>query len=269
MTTTVWPNGLGGATGDTLGTCKPLITSGSVFYVDSVTGSPEYDGTDEARPKSKLTDAVTLATGNDIVVLLPTHNEVITAQITVGTGITILGLGSAGGKPTAKLTRGYDGSIFSMSGSSSALRNIYFPASTVASATPHVVTSDSGINISDCYFEMGANDQHSALYLNTSTQDFRLTDTSFVSTAAATGDQPFTTVRLGAALSHIYLIGVTVDGGASGWGSPYGLDLGTFAITILRAESLSLLRGSDMHVTSTTTGYVNVQTATGSSRVLW
>lgn len=274
MTTTVWPNGIGGDTGDVLGTCKPLITSGTIWYVDSVTGADEETGSDEHRPKATLASALGSASGNDIIVLLATHSETITSQLTPTTGQTIVGLGSAAGKPTAKLIKGYDGPIFNLSNAGVRIRNIYFSASTVATVASRIITGNVGQVVSSCYFEMDGNDQYggsgaSAIYLNTTTSQFRCEDCTVVSTAAATGAQPYTGFRLGAAISDIDFVGLTVDGGASGWANPYAIDLSGFAITRFRAENLSLLRGSDMRLNASTTGYVNPQTTTGSSKALW
>ena len=63
------------------------------------------------------------------------------------------------------------------------------------------------------------------------------------------------------------LEGLTFDAGTVGWSNYWALDLSAGAITRLTIEGLSLLRGADAKFHASSTGRVNVQTASGGSRV--
>ena len=74
-----------------------LFTTGTVFYVDSVTGSDGNLGTDPKLPKATVDSAIgaCTATKGDTIILMPGHAETVTAtSIALDVaGVTVLGLG--------------------------------------------------------------------------------------------------------------------------------------------------------------------------------
>ena len=276
MTVYNWPNGLGASTGDVLGTCKPLATTGTIYYVSYAEGNDANDGGDYYRPKKTLAGAVAVATGGaDIIALRPEHDESITSSVTPSTGTTIVGLGTTSGKPSARLTRAFAGAPLLLSNFGVAIRNIYFPESTQSSANRRIVTSNLGQYIRDCYFECGHNDTSSSLHLNTGTGYLEIRDCTFVSVSTApsggaeTQAPPDSAISVGDVLNDIRIDGLVLDGGVGGWGNYYAANLSGFNHTRLRVETLSLLRGSDVRINASTTGYLNAQTVTGSGKVFW
>ena len=279
MTTYLWPNGIGASTGDSLGTCKPLETSGSIFYVDYSSGNDSNDGGDEARPKKTLGAAITASSANDIIALLPTHDEVIATTLVPLAGQTIVGLGRTNGKPSAKLTRGVNGNVLNLTNAGVQVRNVYFPQSTVATTattTGTVRSASTGHFIGDCLFECGALDTAAAVAINTGTNYLLLRDCSFVSvTAAPSGGADTETppraaiINSASARTDIRMEGITIDGGVGGWGNYYAVDLSASAITRFFGERWRLLGGSDVKIHASTTGYLNTQTVEGSGKVFW
>jgi len=82
-----------------------VVTTGQVFYVDSVTGSNTYKGTDPNHPLSTLDYAVGLcrASKGDTIVVMPLHAETLAGAGAVTcdiAGINIVGLGSGALRPT-------------------------------------------------------------------------------------------------------------------------------------------------------------------------
>jgi hypothetical protein len=61
--------------------------------------------------------------------------------------------------------------------------------------------------------------------------------------------------------------GMVFDGGSVGFDT-YAFQ-GDQAVTRLVGENISLLRGADVLLASSTVGYVGVSTATGGARVNW
>lgn len=81
------------------------LTTGSRFWVDSVTGSSANDGTSPDSPKATLDQAINLCTANkgDIIYVMPKHAESFSAADGFDAdvaGIKIIGLGWGDFRPT-------------------------------------------------------------------------------------------------------------------------------------------------------------------------
>ncbi len=83
MAIKTWPAGLYSGTGDALVSEAPLMVSGTVYYVDSTTGSDSNAGTREDIPFATLGAAVAAAIAHDTIVLMPSHFQILTAGLTV------------------------------------------------------------------------------------------------------------------------------------------------------------------------------------------
>ena len=84
-------------------------TTGTVFFVDSTTGSNGNSGTDKDHPFSTIDYAVGRCTANkgDVIIVMPNHTETVTEAGGLDLdveGITIVGLGDKSDRPLITLT---------------------------------------------------------------------------------------------------------------------------------------------------------------------
>lgn len=266
-------DGIGAALGDALATAEPLLLSGNVWYVSSATGvdgdSPL--GLNRAKPLATLAQAVTNASADDIICLLAEHSEVISSTVTLSkAGLVILGEGSAAGLPTARLTANVSsGAMLNVTAARVQLRNINFPAGLASgSATGRIAIAAADCAIIGCYLVLGSLDSVAAVVV--SSNSFRSERNTYISSVppAVTTLPPMAIQTIGA-LTGASLLGDTYSAGVSGFGSGYAVDLSNAALTSVRVESASLLLGADIKMHASSTGYVNVGTATGGGRVRW
>lgn len=266
----MYSNGIGESTGDTLATCEPLYTSGDIWYVKSSTGvdaaSPR--GRDATRPLATIAQAHTNAANGDIIVLLDGHTETVSA-LTVSKNVIFVGSGSSSSLPTVKLTpAAADAVVFTISAAGVQFRNVWFEERTATSTYPVISVAAANFKMIGCYCQLGAYDADTVRF-ESGGDSARIESTTFVSTATALTAQPTSACRVVAAVSDFEMDGVVFDGGAYGFALPGAFDSTNSAITRLRAQSISLLRGADMSINGSTTGWVNTQTVTGSSRLVW
>lgn len=261
-------SGLREATGDSLVTStNTLRVSGTVYWLDSVTGDNANDGVDKMRPVATLAQAITNATDDDIIVVLSTHNESIGSQVTISKRLTIVGAGSSGGVPTAKFTRNFNGVMFSAAADCVRLLNLKFPASTAASASNRINSAGSGLYVKGCYFESGADDTGPALNL---AGDYpTIEGTTFVSTSAGVAPYPalyWSTTRVGIRIKDVVGNSGTVGfKHSSHVGSPFADGLAGEARGI-SVEGLTLLNGADFFIFANG-GYVS-WSATGAGSLV-
>jgi hypothetical protein len=90
-----------------------------------------------------------------------------------------------------------------------------------------------------------------------------------VAGGASLAAQSFSAIKNTGGFDSLVLEGVVIDGGQFGWSDPYALDLSAGDITNLVVKQCSLLRGSDVSLASTTTGYINPFVTSGGPRVTW
>lgn len=87
----------------------PVLTTGAVFFVSSVTGNNGNIGTDATKPFATIAYALTKCTANngDHIICMPGHTETYTGadglDINVA-GVTILGIGRGSNRPTFNFT---------------------------------------------------------------------------------------------------------------------------------------------------------------------
>jgi len=265
------PNGIGESLGDSLVTNEPLYMSGDVWYVDSESGSDAGGsaGQDRAAPLATLSQAVTNAADDDIVVLMSTHTEDIASTVTLSKRLTIVGAGQSEGKPTATLRLDdASASLLDVQSDQVQLRNIYF-GPTQKAATGHQVevgdnsSGHSDVVIRGCYFELGGNDDAAAVYVHSTNSDVTLRSCTFKNESGSAQAAQALYVETGA--THVVLEGVVFDGGSQGFSDYYAAEIDA---TSLYAEEVSCLRGADLKLTNSN-GYAHVGTATGGSRVDW
>lgn len=261
------PNGIGETLGDSLVTNGPLLVTGSVYYVNSVIGDVTYTGLNPERPFPALTNAQTVASDGDIIVLLDGHTETFTVPLVLTKKLTIVASGSNNGIPTVSFGMNADANMFEVAVGATGIqfRNIKFRSNLVSSTAQRFDVSAASTTFLGCYFEMGANDQGPGILLVNALANFRIENTTFVSTATATATAPVAGLRAGGTTTDMVIRGCVFDGGAYGW-SAYAYDeLG--AATRRRGESVSLLRGSDANLhASSVQSYWQPTTTSGAAR---
>lgn len=200
--------------------------SGTVWWVDSATGSNSNAGTEPHQPFATLAAALAAQTAanGDIIVLFANHTETVgTSSVsfyTPGADTKIFGLGSGNTRPQFTLipdattplvnpTR-----LFNLSASGVELHGIRFNASTVAHTDLIAMSSDSQ-QVEGCSFTCGAYDGSTIVLTNA--KGFRITSCDFTVSAAG----PVYGIRWGdggvyvASYYYSDIDGCTFDGGAA------------------------------------------------------
>jgi hypothetical protein len=268
----IYPNGIGGTTGDELTLASPLYMSGAVWYVDSATGTDAASpaGRNREKPLETLAQAVTNAADNDIIVCLSGHAETLATGQIIDKKLTIVGEGSAAGVPTVSLTWGSTGVMldFDSAANGSQLRNIRMPPSTEVDAGTRVRCGTTDLLIDGCYIECGANDAI-GIDLNAGADRIRLRNTTVISVATLSSAQPGVGVISAGAIADMYLDGLVLSAGTVGFSNYFAFDCSAGAVTRLVGQNLSLLLGADMKLHASSTGRLHIGTATAGSRVEW
>lgn len=264
------------AGGDGLVSAVPIeACSLNVLYVNSATGSNGATrGRDRSKPLATLKYAAeTLGAPGNIIVLMPGHTETLAADLTIDDAHTVIvGAGTGDLRPRLIVPIDYTVAI-TVTGVS--LRNVRV-ANATGTATAGVVTLTEGTNtlISGCYFDFTVANSHAgsgvcllaSLGLPT---HLRVTNTQFVANGATSSITPTPAIYAATgALAMVELNGVTFDGGQYGWDG-YAMDLAAGATTICRAQSMGLVRGSDVFLHSSSPSWVQAQLATAGGRVVW
>ena len=100
MGLTKFPNGISSMGMPVIG--GAYSTTGSVFFVDSNTGSNGNSGADKDHPFADIDYAIGRCTASkgDIIFVMPGHSETAATQITCDVaGVSIIGLGRGGNNP--------------------------------------------------------------------------------------------------------------------------------------------------------------------------
>lgn len=276
------PSGIGDTTGYSLATTSPFEVNGNVWYVHFGTGTDAVSpaGQNRNAPLKTLAQASTNAGAGDIIVLMDGHVETLTAKVTINEDITVIGAGTSGGYPTAKITNNQAAAagIELSGGNMHQLRNIWFTTNSQACSAATVRIDDAGATgtfiIDGCYFECDANDNTFALEIDTCSVAI-IKNTTFISTATSLANQPYAAIGVDTTaltITAVMMIGVVIDGGTYGWSNYHAVELSQNASnlpTMVNIEGMSLLRGSDMRIDSSTYGWVNVPTQSGGCRIDW
>ena len=138
---------------------KDIEVTGDVFWLNSALGNDANAGTNRSEPKATITSAIAAATANngDLIIIEPSHEETITAEIDVDkAGIRILGLGSGSTKP--RFTVDFAGDGFNITANRVELNNLKFPIGTTANNTSRINLASPGSRVFGCVFECGEND---------------------------------------------------------------------------------------------------------------
>lgn len=265
------PNGIGETVSDQLAIGKPLYQSGQTWYVNSVGGvngaSPA--GLNRSAPLATLDQALTNASDGDIIILESGHSETLTSALSITESLTIIGCGLVNGKPGASLRANAAATyVLDVLAAGVELRNIYFPGNAQNNSLEQIHVASTQFRLSGCYFDLSSKDQASAVNVIASSHSLRVTNTQFVSGGTSVALRPYGCLKVSGAVNDVDLDGVVFDGGLYGFSSEYALNAAA-AITRLRGQNLSLLRGADVQLTAGTVGWLQPTTTTGDARIVW
>jgi hypothetical protein len=218
-----------------------------------------------------MLQAVTNAVDGDIIVFLPGHTQTLTLTQTLLKRLTLVGEGTVDGKPAVTFNQNMPAlNLLQIGAPNCEIRNIYFPKTMLANVNPKVNVVDVDFLIKGCYFECGANDQSAAVALQSSRA--RIENSTFISVASSTAAQPKMAISTfaGSNITGFTMKDTVISSGPYGFSNYAAVDLtlGT-AISLVVMENISLLLGADVTLLPATTGRINIQLATGGSRVQW
>lgn len=153
MPLTKFPNGISSMGVPVIG--GQVLTTGTVFFVDSNTGSNGNSGVDKDHPFSTLAYAATRTTTGkgDVIIVMPGHVETVATAAGVSianNNVTVLGLGNGDSRPQVNFTA--TASTFAVSGVDVRIENIRFTGGIDAVVTAVVVTGDNAQFI-NCVYE--------------------------------------------------------------------------------------------------------------------
>ena len=263
MAITSYVNGAGGTTGADLAVLERVNASGLIYFIgNAVAGAADANsGLDRGKPLLTSAGAYAKIAAGDTLVYLASHNETIAASVTLGkAGISLVGEGS--GDTVPRLTCGGTVAMFDITAAGVLLDNLLFPASS-AVPTARVRVGAAGAIMNALQFQCGANDTARALSFVTGASDAFLYNSTFTSVAATAA----TGIEVVNAFAGLTMDRVTFDGGSFEWTS-YAF-LGTAAVTRLRATRMFQFAGSDVQLSTGTTGLWQTEGSTGNSRLNW
>jgi hypothetical protein len=266
-------DGIGADTGPQLAITEPLRMSGNIWYVNSEDTSTGGSGKSRGNAFKTLAAAVAAAADHDIISLLPTHQESITGTVTITKELTIVGEGKSDGSPMARLI--YDDTTTSAGmldiQAPCRLLNILFPANDGQDHNgPYVRVTADDIEIDECEFEIDIGTEWAIINtIATSVSRLQVNNSLFKVVGTETIHTNISTaVYLDGGCPDLKMRGTVFDWSGQN-SSYYALEVATVASSPIRLENMSLLGGADVFLHPNCQGYVNVQTSTGGSKVVW
>lgn len=260
----------GGSTGDVLATAISVLSSGTAYYVDSVTGDSGNSGLSEQDPFASITSAVSAAGTEDLIFLLPTHTETLGAQLALSQQTTIVGIGASGGAPSPTIDTGLYG--IAASGDDIHIRNVNLTA-TLASAVPLAVTGDR-FTLAGCKMSLpSVLNTINGMTVAASVSNTSILDCTFLSTAVrdatpSLNSPPQAALVLAGVATDLYISNTVFDGGEIGFvNTAFNASAG--AVTRIRGHNVQFLRGADFAIHASSTGYFDVSTRTGAITGSW
>lgn len=272
MTTQAYPNGTGATQSDPIALARPLVMSGRVWYVYSVTGvdASGNAGLSREAPLKTLAQAVANAANYDIIMLLSGHAETLTAPVWIGQALTVIGEGVIAGKPGASLTVNASAAsaiIASVVGID--LRNIYFPANLVDNSAARVQLNNGNLGIYGCWFDCGAHDLNAAVTVLAFSSPLTFESCTFQSVATSVSARPLGGIlSLGAQPNGVKIYDSVFRGGPFGF-SGAAVDFSAGNLSGAKFRNVSLLNGARIVMGEDAVGYIAGVTSSGDAGVVW
>jgi hypothetical protein len=279
MTLNSLVNGLGGITGDSVVTAKPYETTGDIYWVSSLTGNVSNSGRDRENPKATAVAAVAGALAGDTIVLMDGHTETVATSIALLNGMRIIAEGSSAGKPTVKLTSAatYGGqSVFTMTavGAGAEIHNIWFPTAAASNGWATAIkTTQDGVKIIGCYFEVAANDRWAAVEIGASCGEtdpdhVLLRNCTFISTATTRATRGTMGLLVSDPASYLWLDGCVFSDGTNGYAADFALvDSGGLDSAV--GTDCSFLLGASASISGSSTISWSGTVVTGGGRIYY
>jgi len=150
------------------------MTTGSIFFVDSTTGSSSNDGESIGRPLATADQATNKCTANkgDVVYFLPNHAETIasaTSFVPDIAGVTYIGLGHGSDMP--EFTFSDTGSSINVQAANVTFKNMRFVAGVSAVAVGIDVSADH-FTIEDCMTDFSTTAYDFVIHVNVDAVDY-------------------------------------------------------------------------------------------------
>ncbi len=215
----------------------PYLSSDTVIFVDSVTGSDSNAGTEEKAPKATVfgaSGAISVCTTgqSNMIVCFATHREAVAAYTWSTAGVTLISRGS--GSARAQFT---NSDIITVTGTEVRIENCYFPAASAAINRKFSIGA-SGFEMRDCKLDGGANEATDLVLVNAvANATFR--GCTFSVTASVTGTTR-TGLRITGASTNALVESCTFDGGSYGWTSGYACKVESATTDRFRLRDLTL-----------------------------
>ena len=189
-----------------------IITTGTVFYVSSGTGSDGNKGINANQPLATIDAAINKCTADvgDVIYVMPGHAETIsnaTSLVPDIAGISIIGLGNGANAP--EITFDDATSEIIVTGKSTLLRNLRFVAGVTAVVTGIDINVDN-VTIDSCEFTFSGAGFDFVIFVDIDAFDYSIINNCVFRAENAT-DGASTGIRLDTA-DHIKILHCTFTG---------------------------------------------------------
>lgn len=166
MSLTLFPNGISSMGVPVVG--GAFITTGTVFFVDSVSGSNGNTGLDTDHPVATIEYAFSKCTASkgDYIIAMPNHAETVTAAGTLDAdviGVTVLGIGNGTNQPTITFTTAITADI-DIDAANITFENINFVAN-FADITGAIDVNSTDFTVRNCRFTQAADDMNAKVWI--------------------------------------------------------------------------------------------------------
>jgi len=209
MSLTEYPNGVSSFGMPLIG-----ITTGSVFFVCSVTGSNGNSGQNSTEPFATIDYAVGKCTADkgDIIFAMPGHAEVCIEADSINldvAGISVIGLGNGTNRPTITYTTAAAAS-FGINAANITVQNIYFDATGVDAVATVIDVDAANASIVDCEFLLADTDGQAveAIQSDVNANNMTVKNCKFLSPTAGAG----AAIHIKGASSGNFIEGNIMDG---------------------------------------------------------
>lgn len=267
------PNGIGESTGDSLVTTDHLESNGTIWWVNSSGGvdAAAPRGKNRLEPLATLAQAHTNSASGDTLVLMDGHTETIASGITITKNLTIVGAGSSSGRPTVKLTNNQAAAaMLTLSPAEFlSIRNIWFEEDAQSNSAARIIQNGGTVEMRGCYIECNSTTAStSGVMTVTGGSGTILKSTTVISTGTGVASQPTYGITVPFAANFMLMDGMVFDNGSYGFANLYAY-YATAAANVIRADSISLLRGATIRLMEASVGYIQVGTRTGGAFIEW
>jgi len=237
-----------------------LFTTGSIFWVDSSTGSDTALGTKKSAPLATIDTAIGKCSANkgDVIIVFAGHSETLTSSITVDVaGVSIIGLGTGNTRPSLTANFSSAGNTINITAADVRIKNLRFVTPSESQLSAIQIAGANAI-IEGNKFEGGANFLDGIVIL--AAGDYAIIRDNFF---AVTANGPDSAIRWQAASDHVQIINNYFDGGTdtNAWDDA-AIDAANSAgsdvvVTNLRIHGNTFLYGVGVDINSAgTTGFI-------------